>query len=281
MSIDRPALYVVGTPIGNLSDISSRALSVLSQVDLVLCEDTRQTRKLLDSFSISTPRQALHEHNEQQVADTLVARALEENLAYALVSDAGMPLISDPGFRLVGAAIEQKLALFSVPGASALTAALSVAGLASDRFRFEGFPPPKKQARLNYFAQLKFERSTLIFYEAPHRIRDCIAAMREIFGNERQAVIAREITKRYESIYRGTLSELEALVDSDADVSRGELVVLVAGTRLDPQDSEIDRTIDALINEVDRKTATRLVCSLTGASRNQVYARIQQRLERD
>ncbi len=274
VSIERPALYVVATPIGNLSDITVRAIAVLNAVDLVLCEDSRHSSRLLDHYQISTPTRPLHDHNEAEQSPKLIAQAAENRLSYALISDAGTPLISDPGYRLVQSAIEAGVPVHAVPGPSAVVAALSVAGLKTDRFSFVGFLPASDGARNRCLHELQAEPSTLVFYEAPHRIVATLKAMNGVFGGERRAVVSREMTKRFESIYRGTIRELVEVLEADKNGERGEFVIVVDGAGLSVSEAELDRVITLLLEVVDRKEATRLTTEITGERKNRVYARI-------
>lgn len=219
-------LYVVSTPIGNLKDITLRALETLAAVDVVCCEDTRMSARLLDHYGIKTPRKALHEHNERARIDA-VLDDIRRGGRVALISDAGTPLLSDPGFPLVRAAREADLPVFAVPGASALLAALATAGLPTDSFTFVGFLPAKAGQRAHALERLKDSRETLVFYESPRRLGDSLAAMAEAFGAERLAAVALELTKRFERLRRGPLSELAAAFS--ADETKGEAVILVSG----------------------------------------------------
>lgn len=221
-----PGLYLVATPIGNLKDITIRALDILTGCDLILCEDTRHTARLCDAYAIKTPRTALHEHNERARIEGILAR-LDEGAAIALVSDAGTPLLSDPGFPLVRAAREAELPVFPVPGASALLAALTGAGLPTDAFSFVGFLPPKTGQRKNALAPLASRTETLVFYESPRRIADALADMAGTFGPDRPAVVALELTKRFERFFPGTLAQLAH--DFAAEGTRGEAVIVVGG----------------------------------------------------
>ncbi|HHJ14634.1 MAG TPA: 16S rRNA (cytidine(1402)-2'-O)-methyltransferase, partial [Gammaproteobacteria bacterium] len=222
-------LYVVATPIGNLGDMSTRAIEVLRQVVLIAAEDTRHSAGLLAHFGIDTPMQALHEHNEREQAPRLVQRMVEEGLELALISDAGTPLVSDPGYRLVRLARAAGVSVVPVPGPSALIAALSASGLPTDRFVFEGFLPPKAAARRARLEKLLTEPRTLIFYESSHRILDSLRDMAAVLGASRHAVLARELTKQFETILDDSLEALAGRVETDADQRRGELVVLVEG----------------------------------------------------
>lgn len=220
-----PGLYVVATPIGNLRDITLRALETLAAAETVLCEDTRTSAKLLDHYGIRGRREALHEHNERDKAEAIAAR-IAAGAAIALISDAGTPLLSDPGFPLIRTLAEQNLPVFPVPGASALLSALVIAGLPTDAFAFHGFLPPKAGARLNALERLKDSRETLVFYESPRRLEGSLSAMAEVLG-ERQAVVALELTKRFERSFRGSLAELAARFA--AEETKGEAVIVVAG----------------------------------------------------
>lgn len=228
-----PGLYVVATPIGNLRDITIRALETLSAADLILCEDTRQSAKLLEHFGIKTPRTALHEHNERARIEGILSR-LGEGQAIALISDAGTPLLSDPGFPLVRAAREGDYPVFAVPGASALLGALSVAGLPTDRFMFVGFLPPKAGARANALKTLASRTETLVFYESPRRLGATLAALSEIFGTERDGAVALELTKKFERVTRQSLGALAEQFNVDG--TKGEAVILVAGARAEDID---------------------------------------------
>lgn len=220
-----PGLYVVATPIGNLRDITLRALETLAAVELVLCEDTRTSARLLDHYGISAKRQAFHEHNERYKAEYIASR-IAGGAAIALISDAGTPLLSDPGFPLIRVLAERNLPVFAIPGASALLSALVVAGLPTDAFAFHGFLPPKAGARANALAKHVDSRETLVFYESPRRLADTLAAMAEVLG-ERQAAVALELTKRFERTFRGPLSQLAAQFAGEE--TKGEAVIVVAG----------------------------------------------------
>lgn len=273
VSIERPALYVVATPIGNLGDLGRRAIAVLQAVDAILAEDTRVTRHLLAHYGIATPLRALHEHNELARAPALIATLTARGEAYALVSDAGTPLLADPGFVLVRAAIEAGLAVIPIPGPAALTAALSVAGLPTARFAFEGFLPTAHGARATCLAELAREPRTLVFYEAPHRVLETLDALVAACGGARPAVVARELTKRFETIYRGSLAELRAQLGSAAHGQRGEFVLLVGGCAQNVEEREVERVLAAALAETDQRTAVRIAARLTGRGRNELYAR--------
>ncbi|MFP5374399.1 MAG: 16S rRNA (cytidine(1402)-2'-O)-methyltransferase [Gammaproteobacteria bacterium] len=265
-------LFVVATPIGNLGDLTPRAREVLGQVAAICAEDTRRTRQLLGHFGIDRPLLALHEHNEQAQAALLVER-LRGGDSLALVSDAGTPLVSDPGFRLVRAARAAGLAVSPVPGACAAVAALSVAGLPSDRFVFEGFLPAKAGARRERLARLAGEPRTLVFYESAHRIEASLADMAAAFGPDRPAVLARELTKLFETVLDGSLAALRARVAADPDQRRGEFVLLVqgAGDDADAQVAEGRRLYTALAAHLPPSTAARLAAELSGAPRKALY----------
>ncbi|MEO8804368.1 MAG: 16S rRNA (cytidine(1402)-2'-O)-methyltransferase [Rudaea sp.] len=266
-------LWVVATPIGNLEDFSVRARSVLQCVDLIAAEDTRHSGALLRHFGIATPTFALHEHNEREACDTLVRR-MHDGAQIALISDAGTPLISDPGFRLVRAAREAGIAVSPVPGACAAIAALSVAGLPSDRFVFEGFLPPKATPRRARLQHLAAEVRTLIFYESSHRIAETIDDMVQVLGGERAAVIARELTKLFETVLDGTLGKLAQRVAADADQRRGEFVVVVAGADAQADDARLieGRRVFALLRvELPPSRAAKLAAEITGAPRKMLY----------
>ena len=265
-------LYVVATPIGNLADLSPRALETLRTVAAICAEDTRHTRQLLAHFGVERPLLALHQHNEDEVAERLVAR-LANGDSLALVSDAGTPLVSDPGYRLVRAARAAGIRVSPVPGASALVAALSVAGLASDRFAFEGFLPAKAGARRERLQALAGETRTLIFYEASHRIVEALDDAIAAFGATRRAVLARELTKLFETVLDGDLANLRAAVDADPNQRKGEFVLLVegAGEDADARIAEGRRLYARLGEHLPPSTAARLAAELSGAPRKALY----------
>jgi 16S rRNA (cytidine1402-2'-O)-methyltransferase len=265
-------LFVVATPIGNLGDLSPRALDTLKGVAAICAEDTRHTRQLLAHFGVERPLLALHEHNEDEIAERLVAR-LGAGESLALVSDAGTPLVSDPGFRLVRAARAAGIKVSPVPGPSALIAALSVAGLPSDRFAFEGFLPAKVSARREQLAALAGETRTLVFYESAHRIAESLADLRAAFGDERPAVVARELTKLFETVLDGTLAQLQAKVEADAHQRKGEFVIVVQGAG-DDEGAKIaeGRRVYALLNaHLPPSTAAKLAAEISGAPRKALY----------
>lgn len=267
-------LWVVATPIGNLADLSPRAVDTLRAVHAICAEDTRHTRPLLQQFGIDTPLVALHDHNEADVCGRLVAR-MQAGESLALVSDAGTPLVSDPGYRLVAAAHEAGLAVSPVPGPCAAIAALSVAGLASDRFVFEGFLPARSGARRARIEALSSEPRTLIFYESAHRIVEMLDDAIAGFGGDRQACIAREITKRFETIRRGSLKELVDWVRADPNQQRGEFVVLLAGAAV-AEDAQLEAgraLYRKLIEHLPPSQAARVAAEISGAPRKALYGR--------
>ncbi|GAB3508810.1 16S rRNA (cytidine(1402)-2'-O)-methyltransferase [Pseudoxanthomonas daejeonensis] len=265
-------LHVVATPIGNLGDLSPRAQQVLREVDAVCAEDTRRSGQLLAHFGIGTPLLALHEHNEQQLAERLVARLLAGE-SLALVSDAGTPLVSDPGYRLVRAARAAGVRVSPVPGPSALVAALSVAGLPSDRFAFEGFLPAKASARRERLAELAGETRTLVFYESSHRIDESLADLCAAFGDGRPAVLGRELTKLFETVLDGSLADLHARVLADADQRKGEFVLVVQGVGEDADAilAEGRRVHAILARQLPPSAAAKLAAEITGAPRKALY----------
>ena len=265
-------LYVVATPIGNLADLSPRAQEVLRSVAAICAEDTRHTGQLLSHFGISRPLVALHDHNEEAMAERVVARLLGGE-SMAVVSDAGTPLVSDPGFRLVRAARAAGVKVSPVPGACAAIAALSVAGLPSDRFVFEGFLPAKAAARRERLQRLAGETGTLVFYESSHRIAESLADMAAAFGDERPAVVARELTKLFETVLDGTLAQLRAAVEADDNQRKGEFVVMVQGAA-DDEEAQLahGRRVYAKLSEhLPPSTAAKLAAELTGAPRKALY----------
>ena len=267
-------LYVVATPIGNLQDISPRALEVLGQVTEIAAEDTRHSLKLLRYFGVKTPCVSLHDHNESRVVPGIISK-LQAGCDIALVSDAGTPLISDPGFVLVKAAIEDGINVVSVPGPCALISALSISGLPADRFVFEGFLPAKQGARQQRLQALASEPRTLIFYESCHRLVHAIEDMRLSFGGERRAVVVKELTKLYEYVERATLDGLSRLVATDERFKKGEYVVLVAGSERD-EDAEWQHAVavmDVLLSELSVKQASKLAAQITGVSKKRLYQR--------
>jgi 16S rRNA (cytidine1402-2'-O)-methyltransferase len=273
VSMNAGILYVVATPIGNLDDMTPRAVEVLRNVQTIAAEDTRHSNRLLAHFQIPTPTVALHEHNEREQAPKLIAR-IEGGEDVALISDAGTPLVSDPGFHLVRLAREQSIKVVPIPGVSAVMTALSVSGLPSDRFVFEGFLPHKGGARQKRLQTLAAESRTLIFYEAPHRILDTLADMAMIFGEQRPAVLARELTKTFETIKGAALGELLEWVKSDTNQQKGEMVVLVHGApESDTATSEAEaaRILKLLLEDLPLSQASALAAKITGLKKKQLY----------
>lgn len=267
-------LYVVATPIGNLDDLTSRAREALASVDLVAAEDTRHTGRLLSSIGAKPALLALHDHNEEQACRSVID-ALQGGKDVALVSDAGTPLISDPGYRLVRAAHADGIRVVPLPGASAVTAALSVAGLATDRFCFEGFPPAKRAARRKWLAALAQEERTMVFYEAVHRIADCLADMADAFGADREAFMGRELTKLHEQCVQAPLGELLRLVEIGEIPPKGEFVLAVAGTVADETPAvDVDRMLVLLGESLSPGDASRIAAELTGQKKNALYDRL-------
>jgi len=269
-------LYVVATPIGNLDDISPRACRVLDSVDLIAAEDTRRTRGLLSKFGIKTPTISCHDHNEARQIPGLLER-LHRGESVALVSDAGTPLLSDPGLLLVRAAHDAGVPVVSVPGPSALVAALSVAGESTDRFVFEGFLPRRTGPRRSRLKNLARETATVVLYESVHRVRDTMADLLAQFGSDRRASIVRELTKLHESVHRGTLGTLAEQLGGEIPL-KGEFVLVVAGgdEKIGAGDEEILRVFDLVSVEISNRTAVTLTAKILGVSRNRVY-----RLTRD
>lgn len=267
------SLYVVATPLGNLGDISQRALDVLRGVDIIAAEDTRHSQRLLDAFGIRVRLTALHQHNEQKAADQLV-HWLAEGKRVALISDAGTPAISDPGARAVARVRQAGFAVVPVPGACAAVAALSVSGFAEGGFRFVGFLPPKSAARLTVLSGLVGERDALVFYEAPHRVVECVTDMLAAFGAARELLVAREMTKLHEEIVRLPLGEAVAWFGADDNRVRGEFVLVVQGAP-EPEglSAEAERVLGLLLAELPLKTAARLAADISGEPKNALYAR--------
>lgn len=266
-------LYVVATPIGNLSDLSERARQVLAQVDLVLAEDTRHSGQLLRQCGLSRPMESLHEHNERQKIESVVQR-LQQGARVALVSDAGTPLVSDPGFPLLRRLRELDLPVVPVPGPCAAIAALSVAGLPTDSFVFEGFLPARHGPRLSRARQLAAEQRTLVFYESGKRLAEALDDLCQALGGQRLAAVAREMTKLHETLYRGDLDTLARQAAADPDMARGELVLVVEGRpagQADEDAARLEQVLSILLAELPLSQAVRLAARLTGARRNALY----------
>ncbi|RLM27580.1 16S rRNA (cytidine(1402)-2'-O)-methyltransferase [Brenneria alni] len=270
--ISASTLYIVPTPIGNLGDITQRALAVLQCVDLIAAEDTRHTGLLLQHFAINARLFALHDHNEQQKADSLLAK-LQAGQSIALVSDAGTPLINDPGYHLVRRCREAGIRVVPLPGACAAITALSAAGLASDRFCYEGFLPAKTKARTDTLRELLEEPRTLIFYESTHRLLDSLQDMIDVLGPQRYVVLAREITKTWESIHGAPVGELLDWVKEDENRRKGEMVLIVEGHKVDVEalPAEALRTLSLLQKELPLKKASALAAEIHGVKKNALY----------
>ena len=267
-------LFIVATPIGNLEDLSPRARRTLADVDLIAAEDTRHTGRLLSHFSIRTPLFALHDHNEDKVVESLISD-LADGKSIALVSDAGTPLISDPGYRLVSTAHSRSIRVAPIAGASAATAALSAAGLPTDRFCFEGFLPARQKARKDRLAELSRETRTIVLYESVHRIRASMADLVDEFGPSRKAFLGRELTKMHEQCVQATLSELLRQLDDGTIVAKGEFVIIVTGADDEQTSSlDVDRLLIELSDRLPGKDIAKLVARVTGESRNSLYERL-------
>ena len=271
-------LYVVATPIGNLGDMVPRAIEVLQSVDVIAAEDTRHSKRLMSHFGINTPMVAYHDHSDEKAIEAIVRR-LNSGESVALISDAGTPLVSDPGYQLVDLAHHNDIAVVPIPGCCAAIAALSASGLPSDRFSFEGFLPAKQQSRLNKLSALKDQSQTLIFYEAPHRLLATLEDMSATFGGGRLAVLGRELTKNFETIKRLPIAELVEFVKADSNQQRGESVLLVAGApKATGLDLNSQRVMDILAEELPVKQASALAAKITGVKKNQLY---QYQLDKD
>lgn len=270
--VEAGQLYVVSTPIGNLADMTERAIGVLAQVDIIACEDTRHTQRLLNHFAISNKTISLHDHNERQRQDYFL-QLLQEGKSIALVSDAGTPLISDPGFHIVSFLREHDIRIVPVPGACAAISALSVAGLPTDRFTFEGFLPSKSGARQKTLAALANEERTMVFYDAPRRAIDTVADIVEVLGGERRVVMARELTKTFETVYSDNAQNLLDWLNEDPNQLKGEMVLIIAGK---PKDNtgispEIAKTLEILLEELPPKKACAVAAKIYGVKKNTLY----------
>lgn len=271
---EQSALYIVATPIGNLTDITLRAIEVLRNVDVVAAEDTRHSARLLQHHCIATPLISYHDHG----GDAQLSRVLDKLVAgesVALISDAGTPLISDPGYRLVREARNAGIAVVPLPGPCAFVAALSASGLPSDRFCFEGFPSAKKNARLSHFERLASETRTLVFYESTHRILDSLEDMAEAFGSDRECVIGRELTKSFETFLCGSIASVIQALNQDHNQRKGEFVVMVAGFAREESDDDLPEvtrhTLQILLEELPLKQAAALAAKITGDKKNRLY----------
>jgi len=270
-------LYVVATPIGNLEDISLRALEILAAVAVIAAEDTRRTGRLMSRHSLDTPLLALQEHNEEQRAPHLVER-LGRGDSIALVSDAGTPLLSDPGFRLVNLAAAAGIEVVAVPGPSSITAALSICGLPTDRFTFEGFLPSRHAARLKRLAMLRTEPRTMVFFESSHRIQASLEDLVAVFGESREVAVCREMTKQFETVLRGSLEDVRQRVSIDPNQRKGEFVLVVAG-RIPDGDEGFGEALDlarALQEHLPASQAARVAAKVHGVSRRALYAELEQ-----
>ncbi|NQZ21039.1 MAG: 16S rRNA (cytidine(1402)-2'-O)-methyltransferase [Colwellia sp.] len=270
--VEPGTLYIVATPIGNLSDLSQRAIEVLTQVDIIACEDTRHTQRLLSAYSIKNRTLSMHDHNERQRQD-YIATLLQEGKSLALVSDAGTPLISDPGFHLVRHCRQLGLSVSPVPGACAAIAALSVAGLPTDRFTFEGFLPSKSGARQATLANLLEEPRTMVFYDAPRRAIDTVADIVKVLGGERYVVIARELTKTFETVHSDTAANLLAWLQEDPNQLKGEMVLIIEGHKVDANEipAKAIATLKLLLAEMKPKTACAITAEIYGVKKNALY----------
>jgi 16S rRNA (cytidine1402-2'-O)-methyltransferase len=270
----RGRLDVVATPIGNLGDLSPRAQEVLAGADVIAAEDTRHTGTLLKAIGVSRPLVSLHTHNESNRVPELLAR-LEAGEKIALVSDAGTPLLSDPGYELVREAARAGCDIHAIPGPSAIAAALTVAGLPTDRFCFEGFLPARSSERRTRLEAVAADPRTLVFFEAPHRIEECLVDMAAVFGSDRLAAVARELTKTHETTYRGTLVQLLDIAKADSNFSRGEITIVVEGAK-EPEGKaealQLEKVVSLLVKELPPSRAAALAAQLTGARRNEAYA---------
>ncbi len=265
-------LYIVATPIGNLQDMTQRAIEVLQSVDLIYAEDTRHSKKLLLHINVKTPLSSFHDHNESHRTKELLQK-LKEGKQLALISDAGTPLISDPGYHIVHQAQQEGFNVIPIPGACALITALCASGLATDRFIFEGFLPAKTAARKKYLSALQYESRTIIFYESCHRIVETIKDCIEVLGSERQIVIARELTKTFETIHNAPAAQMLTWLQQDMNQQRGEFVLMLAGYHACPEEisPEAKRMLALLMNELPLKKAAKMTADLTGIKKNRLY----------
>ncbi len=272
MDIEQSTLYVVSTPIGNLGDITQRALDVLAGVDAILAEDTRRTAQLLSHYNIKSKLVSFHDHNERERVEQIV-QWLSEGQSLALVSDAGTPLISDPGYVLVSELRTKNIKVSPIPGVSAIVTALSASGLPTDRFCFEGFLPAKPTQRRNALERVVKEPRTLVFYESSHRIEDSIADCVSVFGGERKAVIARELTKRFETFLSGSLESILIKLQTDSNQQKGEFVVMIAGAELQQHafDEKAEMLAKELVEHLPPKLAAQIISNLTELNKKQAY----------
>ncbi|WNO08523.1 16S rRNA (cytidine(1402)-2'-O)-methyltransferase [Teredinibacter sp. KSP-S5-2] len=271
---ERSSLYIVSTPIGNLDDITVRAINILKSADLIAAEDTRHSAKLMQHYDIDTPLVAYHDHSSASQTERILEK-MRAGATVALISDAGTPLISDPGYRLVSIARSEGHHVIPVPGACAAIAALSAAGLPSDAFSFRGFPPAKSGQRQSWLTSLAENTETLVFYESPHRIEDSLRDMQVAFGSTRQAVLARELTKTFETFLSGTLEQLITQVEEDANQRKGEMVILVSGMEASSLSEDVSaeamKIMGILLSELPVKKAASLCAQITGEKKNRLY----------
>ena len=274
MTTLKHTLYVVATPIGNRDDLSGRAIETLQACFCVYAEDTRHSRPLLQYHGIETPLRSLHEHNESARASAIIAQ-LESEGSVAIISDAGTPLINDPGYRIVRACQNAGFAVSPVPGASALIAALSVAGIPTDRFLYAGFPPAKSTARRSWLAQLAKMSCTVVLYESPHRILASLSDLADVFGGEREMCLARELTKKFETVIRAPIADVQQALDADPQQQRGEFVLIVAGAPeaavMTADQAELATMLTTLMKHMPLKTAAKVASELSGVPKKQVY----------
>ncbi len=270
--IQPSTLYIVATPIGNLADISQRALNILENVDVIACEDTRHTQRLLSAYSIKNRTMSMHDHNERQRQEQ-IATLLQEGKSVALVSDAGTPLISDPGFHLVRHCRQLGLAVSPIPGACAAISALSVAGLPTDRFTFEGFLPSKSGARQATLNELASEARTMVFYDAPRRAIDTVEDIVKVLGGERYVVMARELTKTFETVHSDSAENLLAWLQEDPNQLKGEMVLIIEGHKVDPNEipAHVIATLKLLLAEMKPKKACAIAAEIYGVKKNALY----------
>ncbi len=273
MSNKSGSLYIVATPIGNLQDLSPRAVATLQQASLILAEDTRHSRTLMQAYSISTPLKSCHEHNEEQQIEAVIAR-ISSGEDLALISDAGTPLICDPGYRLVAEASRAGIKVIPIPGPSACITALSASGLPSDRFFFQGYLPSKSVARRKTLQAIAGETATVIFYEVPHRIQASLADAIATLGDDRPATLVRELTKKFEEIHSGSLQSCQAWLNEKAERSKGEFVFLIGGVAaVEPEMIEAERILKILMQDLPKRQAADLTAQITGAKKNVLYQR--------
>lgn len=272
MSNGAATLYLVATPIGNLEDISQRALQTLEQADLVLAEDTRRTKQLLNHLGITNEVVSFFEHNEEAKTGWVLDQ-LRNDRSVALVSDAGTPLINDPGYVLVRQCHKEGITVVPIPGPCAAITALSASGLPTNRFLFLGYPPPKAGARKQFYTENSKETGTLVFYESPHRVLESLKDMAKVFGRDREVTLARELTKRYETIRKSTLTELMGWMEQDPDQQRGEFVILVHGSEVNQDESRetAKSCLDIMLAELPLKQAVSITSKITGAPKNVIY----------